>query len=81
MLTRFAPHVSRQLRGLGALPNLHLISVMPNDIDHMTEAMERYHLRPRDGLHLAAMERVGCFNLISHDAHFDVVPHIRRFTF
>lgn len=80
ILSRFAPQVSRELRGLAALPNLHLVAVMSDDIDRMTEAMEKYHLRPRDGLHLAAMERVGCFNLISHDAHFDVVPHVRRFT-
>lgn len=42
--------------------------------------MMQYHLRPRDALHWAAMQRVGCFDLASSDQRFDRIPHIRRFT-
>lgn len=80
MLSRFAPVVSQQLHRLAALPNLHLVPVLPDDVDRMMDSLTRYHLRPRDGLHLAAMERVGCFALISQDAHFDRVPQLRRYT-
>jgi predicted nucleic acid-binding protein len=39
-----------------------------------------YLLRPRDGLHLAAMQQIPCLDLASTDPHFDRVPHIQRFT-
>ena len=40
----------------------------------------QYHLRPRDALHLAAMQKCGCFDLLSHDPDFDRVPMISRYT-
>ena len=42
--------------------------------------MSLYHLRPRDALHLAAMQKCGCFDLVSHDADLDRVPMVRRYT-
>lgn len=80
MVSQFGGEVGKALLSLAALPNLKVVSVLPDDIGRMVNAMERYHLRPRDGLHLAAMERVGCFTLISHDADFDRLPHVRRCT-
>ena len=38
------------------------------------------YLRPRDALHLAAMHKCACFNLVSQDADFDHAPMIQRFT-
>jgi predicted nucleic acid-binding protein len=46
----------------------------------MNNAIVKYHVRPRDALHFAAMQRIGCFDLASNDHHFDQVPQIRRFT-
>ena len=33
-------------------------------------------LRPRDALHLAAMQKVGCLHLVSQDSDFDHIPAI-----
>jgi len=43
------------------------------------DTMIRYQLRPRCALHLAAMQRIGRFDLASNDAHFDRIPSIRRY--
>jgi len=51
-----------------------------SDLDAMDEAMRRYHLRPRDALHLAAMQKCGCLDLVSNDAGFGRVPQVRRYT-
>jgi predicted nucleic acid-binding protein len=45
----------------------------------MDEGMCLYHLRPRDALHLAAMQKCDCFDLVSHDPDFDRVPEVRRY--
>ena len=80
LLTEFAPAVTAQLDHLRHFPNLVVLDVAIDDLAHMNEALVQYQLRPRDGLHLAAMHRVDCFNLASHDHHFDRVPYIHRFT-
>lgn len=46
----------------------------------MFQNMLNYPLKSRDALHLATMQRLGCFNLASNDYHFDVVPAIQRFS-
>ena len=73
---RLAPHMDR----LRTFPNLSLVDVVASDLDVMDEAMRSYHLRPRDALHLAAMQRCGCLDLASNDADFDQVPHVHRYT-
>jgi predicted nucleic acid-binding protein len=73
---RLAPHIDR----LRTFPNLLLVDVVASDLDVMDEAMRLYHLRPRDALHLAAMQRCGCLSLASNDADFDRVPHLHRYT-
>ncbi len=80
MLAEFAPAVVILLRRLQELPHLTVLDVLASDVEVMSEAMGRYHLRPRDGLHLAAMQRIPCLDVASTDPHFDRVPHIRRFT-
>ncbi len=79
-IAEFAPRVVTELRRLRELPNLRVIDVLAADLDTMTEAMMQYHLRPRDALHYAAMQRVGCLDLASNDPHFDRIPVIRRYT-
>ena len=80
ILAEFAPAVVVLLRRLRELPHLTLLDVSVSDLETMNEAMGRHRLRPRDGLHLAAMQQISCLDLASTDPHFDRVPHIRRFT-
>jgi predicted nucleic acid-binding protein len=72
--------VAAELQRLQAFPNLTLVDVTAHDINQMNELMQQYHLRPRDALHLAAMHKSDCFNLVSQDADFDHVPYLQRFT-
>ena len=46
----------------------------------MDEAILTYHLRPRDALHLAAMQRSESLGLVRQDPDFDRVPTIHRCT-
>jgi predicted nucleic acid-binding protein len=46
----------------------------------MDIVIQQHHLRPRDALHLAAMQKVNCFALASNDADFDRVPIVERYT-
>ena len=80
MLAEFAPVVVALLRRLRELPHLSILDVSVSDLEIMNEAMGRYLLRPRDGLHLAAMQQIPCLDLASTDPHFDRVPYIQRFT-
>ena len=80
MLAEFAPAVVVLLRRLQELPHLTILDVSVSDLETMNEAMGRHRLRPRDGLHLAAMQQISCLDLASTDPHFDRVPQIRRFT-
>ncbi|MCS7311028.1 MAG: PIN domain-containing protein, partial [Armatimonadetes bacterium] len=61
------------------LPNLYIVDVVSEDALRMAEAMARFLLRPRDALHYAVMERLGCLKIASTDAHFDRVPSITRY--
>lgn len=81
LLTQFAPKVSSQLNQLRMFPHLTILSIMEDDIAAMSGAMQTYQLRPRDALHWAAMQRVGCFYLASNDHHFDRISDIQRFAF
>ncbi len=80
MLTEFAPQTSALLRQLSAYASLTVLDVLATDLSALDDAMVKYHLRPRDALHFAAMQRVGCLNLASNDPHFDRVPGIHRYT-
>ena len=80
LITEFYPRLSPLVTGLWMFPNLTLVDVTPADLAVVDEAMHLYHIRPRDALHLAAMQKCGCFDLVSHDADFDRVPSVRRYT-
>lgn len=80
MMAEFAPAVSSLLRRLRAYTYLTVLDVLVSDLDLMHEVMSQHHLRPRDALHYAAMQRVGCLNLASNDPHFDHIATIKRYT-
>jgi len=80
MIAQFYPQIAPHLAHLRAFPNLFLVDVTSSDLAVMDEAMHQYHIRPRDALHLAAMQKCGCFNLVSHDPDFDRVPQVHRYT-
>jgi predicted nucleic acid-binding protein len=80
MIAAYYPRVSEQLQQLQVTPNLILLDVNVSDLAMMHEAAATYHLRPRDALHVAAIQKCGCFNLVSNDGDFDRVPGVQRFT-
>jgi predicted nucleic acid-binding protein len=80
LIAEFAPIVVSQLRHLRDFPHLIVLDLLVSDLEVMGEALMQYHLRPRDALHFAAMQRIGCFDLASNDHHFDRIPHVCRFT-
>lgn len=80
LLNEMAPLVCIALEELSQLPNLNIVEVTVSDLFGMTEAMRRYRLRPRDGLHYAVMSRMGCSSIASTDPHFDRVPSLTRYT-
>ena len=79
MMTEFHPVIMPTLRLLRQFPNLTLLDVSADDVDSMFDLMERYALRPRDALHVAAMQKAGCEAIAGNDPHFDHVPNLRRF--
>jgi len=80
MIRRFYPMIAPQLLSLRYFPNLTVVEIAVSDIDVMNETMLRYCVKPRDGLHFSAMKRCGCSDMISHDADFDRIPNVRRYT-
>lgn len=80
MIAQFYPDIAPKLLRLQEFPNLTLIDVTPADLLAMHENMGRFRLRPRDALHLAAMQKVNCPYLVSQDADLDRVPTITRYT-
>ncbi len=80
MLEEFAPAIGNHLDELRAFPNLVVLDVFAADLEGMNDAMISFQLRPRDALHWAVMQRVGCFDLASNDPHFDRIPALRRFS-
>lgn len=79
LLAELAPQVTAQLDRLFELPHLEVVDVLGSDVAAMNDAMTPYRLRPRDALHLAVMQRLGCRNFASTDHHFDRAPHIVRY--
>jgi predicted nucleic acid-binding protein len=80
MIAEFYPQLAPHLTRLRTFPNLILIDVTVPDLGVMNDAILQYHIRPRDALHLAAMQKCGCFDLVSHDTGFDHVPTVQRYT-
>jgi predicted nucleic acid-binding protein len=80
MIAQFYPQIAPHLAHLRTFPNLLLVDVTSSDLAVMDEVMRLYHLRPRDALHMAAMQKCGCFDLVSHDSDFDRIPKVHRYT-
>ena len=80
MIAEFYPGIAPHLSRLRTFRNLLLVDITSSDLDLMDEAMRLYHVRPRDALHLAAMQKVGCLDLVSQDPDFDRIPIVRRYT-
>jgi predicted nucleic acid-binding protein len=80
MVAEFYPLLATALARLRDFPNLTWLEVTVADLTQMSENIGVYHILPRDALHLAAMQKCSCFDLVSHDADFDRVPSVRRYT-
>jgi len=80
MVAEFYPQLAPALTRLRAFPNLTLVDVTAADLARMSDNISTYHLLPRDALHLSAMQACDCFDLVSHDADFDQVSMVRRYT-
>lgn len=65
-------------RTLLAMPNLFFISVDEEVMGEAMNVMAANKLDPRDAVHLASMKKRGITQIVSTDAHFDVVSGIRR---
>jgi len=80
MIRRFYPMIAPQLLRLHRFPHLSVLDIAASDIQGMNENILKYHVKPRDALHLTAMQKCKCLNLLSHDEDFDRVPHVQRYT-
>jgi predicted nucleic acid-binding protein len=58
-------------RAVLMLKDLEIISVEYGDVWEMTKMMETWKLKPRDGMHLAIMKRLGEESIVSEDEHFN----------
>ena len=74
------PHILPPLTLLRNFPNLTLLDVSAIDLMLMSENMGRCLLTPRVALHLAAMQKIGCFDVLSHNKAFDCIHEVRRYT-
>ncbi len=79
IIQQFYPPIAVQLAHLRTFPNLTVVDLTVDDLASMDDAMQRYHLRPRDALHLATMQKVGCLNLASNDGDWERVPMVERY--
>jgi predicted nucleic acid-binding protein len=80
LIATYYPAVAVEVQRLQTLPNLVLLDLTAADINLMHQLAQQHRLRPRDALHLTAMHKCGCFNLVSQDSDFDHVPYVQRFT-
>jgi predicted nucleic acid-binding protein len=79
-IAEFYPPIAARLEQLQSFPNLSLVDLRASDVAGMNEYALQYQLRPRDALHLVAMQKCECFNLVSQDSDFDRVPIVHRYT-
>jgi len=73
------PELKPRLQTLQNFPNLSLVDVEAVDLNAMHDNITKYHLRPRDALHLAAMHKADCLNIVSQDSDFDHITGIQRY--
>lgn len=80
LISELYPQLEPQLTKLYRFPHLLVHEITFSDLAAMQSNMRQYHLLPRDALHLAAMQKCRCFQLVSHDNDFDMVPLIQHYT-
>lgn len=79
LIAEFCPEIEVTLTKLQSLSHLSFLDFAIADLTTMHRNMRKYHLRPRDALHLSAMQKVGCMNLVSQDRDFDHIVEIDRY--
>lgn len=80
MVAEFSSKVDDLLAKMIDYVHLTIVSVEMQDILAMRQNIKHFRLMPRDALHLAAMQKVGCFHLVSQDSDFDHIPGLTRYT-
>lgn len=80
MIAAHYPRVAAEVQRLQTFPNLVVLDLNVSDLANMHDFILRYHLQPRDALHLATMYKCDCLNLVSNDGDFDRIAGVRRFT-
>ena len=60
------------------MPRLRLVAVNENLLASSLGVMRKYHLDPRDSIHVASALAEGAETIVSQDEHFDRVKEIRR---
>lgn len=80
LIAEFSPEIELVLTQLQSFSNLTLLEFTRTDLIAMHKNMRRHHLRPRDALHLAAMQKVECSNIVNQDSDFERVPGIQHYT-
>ena len=79
MIAEFYPQLQPRLIQLQSYPNLSILEVNAANLVVMHQNIHDHHLLSRDALHLAAMQKCGCLNLVSQDGDFDHVPGLQRY--
>lgn len=80
MIQAYYPQIAPFFRKLYSFPNLQILDVTLADLTLMNQLIPQFGLRPRDALHLAAMNKCNCTSLVSEDSDFDRVPYLQRYT-
>lgn len=60
------------------MPRLRLVPVNGDLLASTLGVMRKYHLDPRDSIHVASALAEGAETIVSEDKHFDRVKQIRR---
>ncbi|MEM7130704.1 MAG: type II toxin-antitoxin system VapC family toxin [Chloroflexota bacterium] len=76
-IAEFSSEIESVLSKLQIFPNLSLIDLVSTDLATFCQNMQQYHFRPRDALHLAAMQKVSCSAIVSQDSDFDHIADIQ----
>jgi predicted nucleic acid-binding protein len=79
MIATYYPRVANEVGRLQTFPGLIVLDVTVADLTAMQQLVLQHHLRPRDALHLAAMYKADCLDLVSNDGDFDRVSGVQRF--
>ncbi|MEM7533924.1 MAG: type II toxin-antitoxin system VapC family toxin [Chloroflexota bacterium] len=80
MIAEFYPTLRPMIERLQNTSALTLVDVNANDVMLMHENITKYHLKPRDALHLTAMQKTQCMNILTNDSDFDNIASVQRYT-